>query len=42
MKHRDEAVEMAGLPGNRRDEGLRCTVQYVEGPGTEDACLDYA
>ncbi|MEE9226815.1 MAG: hypothetical protein V3U66_03680 [Acidobacteriota bacterium] len=40
MKHRDETVEMAGLPGNRREEDLRRTVQYVEGPRTQDACLD--
>ncbi len=40
MKHRDETVEMAGLPGNRRDEDQRRTVQYVEGPRPEDARRD--
>ncbi len=40
MKHRDETVEMAVLPGNRRNEDLRRSVQYVEGPRTEDARRD--
>ncbi|MEE9226103.1 MAG: hypothetical protein V3U66_00030 [Acidobacteriota bacterium] len=40
MKHRDETVEMAVLPGNRRNEDLRRTVQYIEGPRTEDARRD--
>ncbi len=31
MKHRDETVEMAVLPGNRRDEDPRRTVKYVVG-----------
>ncbi|MEE9226281.1 MAG: hypothetical protein V3U66_00935 [Acidobacteriota bacterium] len=31
MRHRDETVERAMLPGNRRAEDPRRTVQYVEG-----------
>ncbi len=40
MKHRDETVEMAVLHGNHRNEDLMRTVQYVEGPRTEDARRD--
>ena len=40
MNHRDEIVEMAVLPGNRRDEGPRRTLRYVEGPRNEDARRD--
>ncbi len=40
MKHRDEIVEMAVLPGNRRDKDPSHTVQYFEGPRTEDARRD--
>ncbi len=38
MRHRDETAEMAVLPGNRRAEDPRRTIQYVA--GTEDARRD--
>ncbi|MEE9226478.1 MAG: hypothetical protein V3U66_01950 [Acidobacteriota bacterium] len=40
MRHRGETVEMAVLPGSRRAEDPRRTVQYVEGPRNEDARRD--